>query len=132
MKKHFVTFLSPGTFVAEQTTKEIDFWNTAKAIEMSKEIKERYGAVPYGFRFSTRARKEGNLDSKVVKESGVYYLGGKVMALKDIQKRNDPSDEILISNMKCNGWDRVIVNDNSWRWTQPFGREDVLISDGRG
>lgn len=27
MEAHFVTFFSPGTFVAEDTTKPIDSWN---------------------------------------------------------------------------------------------------------
>ena len=69
MKKHFVTFYSPGTFVAEQTTKPIDSWDVELAVSMSGEIKERYGALPYGFQFSTRERGENDLDSHEVETS---------------------------------------------------------------
>ena len=34
MKKHFVTFLSPGTFVSETTTKPIASWSVEKAKAM--------------------------------------------------------------------------------------------------
>jgi hypothetical protein len=29
--------------------------------------------------------------------------------------------------MEVNGWDRIITNDNSWRWTQPLGKDDVVL-----
>ena len=65
MKKHFVTFFSPGTFVSETTEKEIDSWDVEKAKELARSIKERHGATPYGFRFITRSRNDDELDSKV-------------------------------------------------------------------
>lgn len=128
MKKHFVTFFSPGTFVSEITTKPIDKWNTNTAIEMAEKIKERHGAKPYGFQFSTRERRDNDLDSKVTKTSNMYYLGGKIETLAQIKKRNDPKEEILISNMECNGWDKVITNTNSWKITLPFEEgKDILL-----
>ena len=127
MKKHFVTFCSPGTFVAEQTTKPIDAWDVDKAKKMSKEIKERYGATPYGFFFSTRKRKDDELDSKIIKESGMFYLGGKIFTLKMLKERNDPKDKILISNMECNGWKKIVENNNSWKWTQPLRKGDKVL-----
>lgn len=63
MEKHFVKFYSAGSFVAEETVKEIDSWDVNKAIEMSKDITERYGAKPYGFRFITKGRTDADLDS---------------------------------------------------------------------
>ena len=83
MKKHFVTFLSPGTFVAEESTKPIDSWDVDKAVKMARSIKERHNARPYGFQFSTRERGPDDLDSKVTKQSGVYWLGGKVETRPD-------------------------------------------------
>ena len=56
MKAHFVTFYSPGTFVAETTTKPIPSWDVDLAVAMASDIRERHGALAYGFRFSTRAR----------------------------------------------------------------------------
>jgi len=127
MKKHFVTFYSPGTFVAESTTKEIDSWDTDKAVEMARGIKERYGATPYGFRFTTRTREENDFDSKQTAQSNMYYLGGKILTLQEIIDRADPNDKTLISNMQSNGYARVIENNNSWRWTQPLESDDVVL-----
>ena len=127
MEKHFVTFLSPGTFVAEQTEKPIDLWDVPTARKMAKRIKERYGAMPYGFYFTTRARGPNDLDSKVIKRSGTYYLHAKVETLAEIEARNDPQEEILRSNMRINGWDRVVTNMEGWRWTQPLQKDDVVL-----
>ena len=125
--QHFVEFYSPGTFVAESTVKPIESWDTQKACAMAKKIQERHGATPYGFRFSTRGRLAGELDSKEIKHSNMYYLGGEIFTLKDIKKRNDPNDRLLISNMEINKYDRVIQNDNSWRWTMVFNEGDVVL-----
>jgi hypothetical protein len=29
--------------------------------------------------------------------------------------------------MRCNGYDRIVVNTNSWRWTQPLGEDDEVL-----
>lgn len=127
MKKHFVTFFSPGTFVSESTCQEIDSWDVEKAKEMARNIKERHGATPYGFRFSTRERKDDELDSKTVANSGMYFLGGKVRHIDFIILENNPDERILISNMKMNGWDRVVENTNSYKITQPLEKDDVVL-----
>lgn len=127
MKQHFVTFYSPGTFVAEDTTKPIDSWDVEKAKEMAREIKERHGATPYGFSFSTRTRGDEDLDSHVSETSATYFLGGKVRTLQEVKADNDPREEILLSNMECNGWDRIITNTNLWKWTQPLKENDVVL-----
>ena len=127
MRKHFVIFFSPGTFVAEQSRKPIGSWHIDKAIEMSKDIKERHGALPYGFCFITRERKDDELDSREVDRSGMYYLGGKILTVEDVKARNDPKDHILISNMESNGWDKIVVNDNSWRWTEPLKKTGTVL-----
>lgn len=46
IKKHFVTFLSSGTFVSEQTTREIDSWDVNKAKEMARSVLERHDSTP--------------------------------------------------------------------------------------
>lgn len=127
VKAHFVTFFSPGSFVAEETTKPIPSWNVDTAIEMAFEIRERYNARPYGFQFSTRERGHEDLDSKVTQFSGVYYLGGKIETLAEIERRNLPEEKILLSNMKSNGWDKIVTNRNSWRWTMPLREKDILL-----
>lgn len=100
MKKNFVTFFSPGTFFSEETTKEISEWDVDLAMKMARDICERYNAKPYGFKFYTRERNENDFDSKEINQSGLFYLGGKVFTLKELEDKNDPEDEILIRNMK--------------------------------
>jgi hypothetical protein len=127
MEKHFVTFYSPGTFVHETNTKEIDSWDVDQAIGMAKHIVQRYNARPFGFRFSTRGRGPEDLDSSETESSGMYYLGGKIETIEEIEARNDPSEEILRDNMRGNGWNRVLVNTNSWRWTRPLYDDDIVL-----
>jgi|SRR6185369_12565596 len=127
MKKHFVTFLSPGTFVAEETTKEIDSWDVDKAMEMSGQIIERHNALPYGFYFTTLERGDEDFNPRQTSKSGMYYLGGDVLTVDDLKAQNDSSNDILISNMEINGWHKVVVNRNSWSWTQPLEEGDVVL-----
>lgn len=123
MQKHYVTFHSPGSFVSETTTKEIDTWSVDLAILMVKDIKERYGATPYGFRFKTK--ESDGWSPKTVKESGMYYLGGKLMKLIDIPDTKENS--ILRDNMRFNNYDYVIENTNSWKITLPFYKDKDTI-----
>lgn len=127
MKKHFVHFLSPGTFFSEETEKPIESWDVVKAMAMARKIKERYGATPYGFYFSTRSRSDDDLDSKRTKTSGIYYLGGKVETYEEVVARNDPKEQILRDNMRCNGYDRIITNTNSWKITTPLNKGDKVL-----
>lgn len=125
--KHFVSFYSPGTFVSESTDREIPRWDIELAQKMAREVTERYGATPYGFHFFTRERGEGDLDSKVTKRSSMYYLGGKVLTLAEVEARNDPNDRILISNMRCNDYKRIIENTNSWKFVGELKDDDVVL-----
>jgi len=127
MKQHFVTFCSPGTFVSETSQSPIESWDVNEAKKMAKGIKERHGATPYGFYFSTRERKENELDSKVVKTSPMHYLGGKVETLEEVKARNDPKEETLRWNMQTNGYNRIIVNTNSYKSTFPLKDEDIVL-----
>ena len=127
MKKHFVTFYSLGTFVSEQRTEEIDAWDPVAAKAMAKGVKERYGATPYGFRFSTRERGENDLDSRESASSPMYYLGGKIETYDDVVARNAPDEAILRDNMRINGIKRIIVNNNSWKHTAQLDDNDVVL-----
>ena len=127
IEKHFVTFNSPGTFVAEETTKPIDSWDVEAAKKMAHGIVERYNATPYGFQFSTRSRGDNDLDSKETTTSPLYHLGGKIETLAEVAARDDPKEEILRSNMRGNGYDKIVVNDNSWRSVRPFGKDDIML-----
>jgi hypothetical protein len=127
MKKNFVTFLSPGTFMAESTTKEIEDWDVEKAKKMAKRIVERYGAKPYGFYFTTREREEKDFDSKETKKSGLYYLKARVLTLDDLKDRNNPDDRTLICNMESNKWEKIVENCNGYKWTQPLEPGDTVL-----
>ena len=127
MKKHFVIFLSPGTFVSETTEKPIESWDVEEAKRMARGITERHGATPYGFYFATRSRGSEDLDSKVTATSGIYYLGGKVETLEEVKARATKDDRILISNMEGNHYDRIVTNTNSWKVTMPLNKEDVVL-----
>lgn len=126
VEKHFVTFVSPGTFVPETSTKEIESWDVEKATDMAREVIERYNAKPYSFYFTTR-RNDGDLDSKQVARSRNYFLGGTVFTREEIEARNDPSEKILRSNLKNNNIERVVVNTNSWKATLPLEEDDVVL-----
>ena len=127
MKKHFVTFYSPGTFFDESTTEPIEAWDVDTAVKMSLDIVERHNAKPFGFRFTTRQREDHELDSHVVEKSPMYYLGGKVETLAEVEQRNSPDEDILRINMRSNGWDRIITNSNSWKVTKPLNKDDVVL-----
>lgn len=125
--KHYVTFYSPGTLVAEQRSVEVDSWDVDAAQAMALGVTERYDAIPYGFQFTTRGRGDADLDSRVIAKSPFYWLGGVVETLAQVKARATDRDRILIANMEGNGYDRIITNYNSWRWTQPLGADDVVL-----
>ena len=129
IKQDYINFYSPGTFVIESTAVKVDSWDIPKAIIMAEDIKERHGAKPYGFRFTTRERGEQDLDSNEVASSNMYYLGGKILTLSDVKAKNDPKDKILISNMECHGWGNIIINNNSRRFTAPLYDGDQVLSE---
>lgn len=135
MRKHYVTFLSPGTLFNETTMKPIDAWNPAIATAMAETILERYNAKPYAFVFSTVISAppvvvEGEtlvVKEKQIAESGRFFLGGKVESFDDVDLRAAPNESILRSNMRGNGYWYVITNTNSFKSTQPFDETDVVV-----
>ncbi|WP_448489010.1 hypothetical protein [Polynucleobacter sp.] len=128
MQQHFVTFYSPGTIVAETTTKPIATWNVDDAMAMAALITERHGAKAYGFRFITRGRADDDLDSKIIASSPMHYIGGKVETLEEVEARNDPAESILRANMRGNGYNRIWSTMAGWKWTQPLNDDDVVVS----
>ena len=127
MEQHYVTFLSPGTFVHEYTTKKVNSWDIEQAMEMAHNITERHNAIPFAFYFTTNRRENDELDSKEVAESPMYYLGGVVETLEEVKARATEDDRILVQNMEWNCWDRIITNNNSWRVCQPLCDKAVVL-----
>lgn len=127
MEKNYVTFYSPGTFMAEDTCREIKSWDVDEAVKMADSIQERYGAIPYGFRFHTMARTNEEFHPKKTKESGFYFIGCTVQTLEEVKARNDPNERTLVINMECNGWHRIATTARGWRWSQPIHDGDTVI-----
>lgn len=126
-QQHYVQFYSPGTLAAETTARPIDSWDVNVAVKMAMNVQERHMATPYGFRFTTRGRGPKDLDSREIARSPFYWLGGDVETIEQVRERADPSERILLSNMECNGWNKIITNKNSYRWTQPLGDDDIVL-----
>jgi len=103
MKKNYVTFYSPGTMVAETTRREVASWNVDKALKMAEDIKERHGARPYGFCFTTMKRGLREFTPREVARSGMYYFNCRVQTLVEMEARGDPEESILLQNMRMNG-----------------------------
>jgi len=123
-KEVYVEYLSPGTFISESTlvecSKGIDI---CEAVKGAKKIKERHGATPYGFRFV-----DGNQD--LIEGQRTYYITGEVIKYKDVP--NTAKNHTIRGNMRCNGWAYIIENTNSYKTTQPFEEEDVVVDwDGK-
>lgn len=134
---HYVTFYSPGTLFSETTAKPIHAWDAELAVAMSRTIVERYGARPYGFRFTTNVeaapvqsdRGPLAVEPKQIAKSGMHFIGGTVLTTADVVARADPADEILLFNMRCNGYGRVIEIVNGYRTTQVMEDKDVVVDE---
>jgi len=133
---HYVIFLSPGTFVSEQSEKKIDAWSPTLACQMSEQITERYGAKPYGFKFITNIEADPintwdgeqlEVKPKLKAESKVYYINGVVETLAEVEARNDPKEDILRGNMRGNGWGKIVTTNNSYRHCAVFNDGDCVV-----
>lgn len=127
LERHFVTFYSPGTFFAEQTTLPIDLWDVEQARKMAEGVTERYDAKPYAFQFSTRSRADDELDSRVKASSGMYFINCKVRTLEEVEAANDPKEKTLLANMRGNGFAAVAQTVSEWKWTQPVREGDIAL-----
>jgi|SRR5881394_4073586 len=127
MEAHFVTFYSPGTLIVETTEEPIGSWDVDEAKRRAHTIRERHGATPYAFQFTTRSRRDTDLDSTECARSPYYFLGGTVETLAQVKARATEADRILVNNMEGNGYARVITNTNSYRWVQPLRADDVVL-----
>lgn len=127
MQKHYVNFYSPGSFIAEVNQVPIDRWDVDQAVELARRIKQRHGATPYGFNFTTREVNDSGRSVEINRSAGMYYLGGRVETYEMILVRNDPSEEILRWNMKMNNISRILVNTNSYKSTHELRDSDIVL-----
>ena len=101
MLRHYVEYLYPGICVSETSTREVAERNAALI------------AIPdrsFGFRFFSR--EEVELDGEVLvgkpKDYSNWIYEGEELTLAQVKKRY-PDKDTLISNMECNGYDRVVM-----------------------
>jgi hypothetical protein len=127
VKKNYVTFYSPGTMVAETTRREIASWNVTKALKMMEDIKERHGATPYGFFFTTMKRGLRDFEPKETARSGMYYVNCRVQTLEEVMESHNPAESTLLQNMKTNGWDKIVTTKSGWAWSQQLLDEDTVL-----
>lgn len=131
-----VTFYSPGTFMSESSTFDVDDWDIKNAVTLSEKVTERYGAKPYAFAFQTYhvlpdiTDADGvkyKVEPKFVTKSGLFFLGGKLETYDDVVARKDPKESILRDNMRFNGMWIVCINTNSYKSTLPFNETDSIV-----
>ena len=117
MLKQYVEFFFPGSFASETSAQEVA--SRADAVELPR------GA--YGYRFFARREIEqgGEVLKGERKDIGPMTYYGEVLTLEDVQSLTGDY-RILASNMKCNGWDRVVrtVRGNF----QPLDTCDVVVT----
>jgi hypothetical protein len=122
-----VTYYLPGTFFSEDTTRPID--DGPGLVERAATQ-----APPGAFCFTIQTviasppvpdGEGGTLAvvPKVVNRSGRYYLGGRLYDLDGVMALG--GHDTLLSNMRGNGWARVIQT-RSGNW-QPFEAGDSLL-----
>lgn len=140
MRKHFVTFLSPGTFVSESSTKPIEAWRPEAAVQLVRNIIERHGATPFAFYFTTCIVPDEPVVSegvqlavvpREVEKSGRHFICGELERWDDVERRNLPSEETLRFNMRGNGVPIVVTGASGYRWTHTFEECDCIV-DVRG
>lgn len=119
-KTTYVEFYFPGVMFDETSVKKV-------ATRDTKDISVPNGA--FGFRFFDVMTTEENgvkMESDKLNESPMYYYGGRIMTLAVVQ-REVPDARILISNMRGNGYKRVIrCRTGNFK---PFQKGDVLIRE---
>jgi len=100
--KHFVEFLSPGVFMSESSSKEVN----------SRDYSEvKIGNYCFGYRFYDR-NEFSHLDTgEILKGKSTNYSPwtyfGEVMTLAQV-KKNVPDNRILVANMTNNGYKKVV------------------------
>lgn len=122
---HYVTYYYPGIFMPEESTYRIDSRDVQAALA---------GASQDAFAFTFHDRvitltdvdgREIPLESKPLNESGRYYIDAQPYTAAEVQLL-DGDHEILLSNMRANGWDPILrCRTGNW---QPLEPGDEIVS----
>ncbi len=97
----YVEFLHPGIFMSEESVKKVKSRDVL-------ELKVPKTAFAFKFFGIKSTIVDGiKLTSERLNISPTYFFGGRIMTLDEVCKEL-PDARTLISNMKCNHWDRII------------------------
>ena len=101
MLKQYIEFFYPGSFVSETSTQEV--------VDRTPPDELPKGAYGYRYFAQSEVTQDGEtLCGKPKDYSGTTYYGD-VMTLEQVKALTPSSDyRILVSNMECNGWERVV------------------------
>lgn len=102
MLKQYIEFYYPGSFVSETSAQEVS--DRTPPSELPK------GA--YGYRFFARSdvTQDGETLRGQPKDHSPMTYYGESMTLEEVKALAPSGDyRILVSNMECNGWDRVVL-----------------------
>ncbi len=116
--KYYVEYSFPGSFFSNYETKEMEHCSVL--------AEEKAPDGSYAFKFFTVEESEdGSLTGHRKPVGGIYYLSGaRTYTLPEL-KASFPNEEILIGNMECNNW-KKLVKTKLGNY-QPFNKEDVIL-----
>lgn len=117
MTKHYVEFSFPGAFFSEYKVQEV----TERNPEL---VKVPEGAFAYRFFDQSEAIVDGETLVGDRKNFSPLTYFGTAYTLEEV-KAQFPECTTLISNMECNGWNRV-VKTRRGNW-QPLEEGDTVI-----
>lgn len=139
-EKIYARFLSPGTFVHEESRVPLETGTVDEALRLSSTLVERHGARPFGFMLLTMLVHEpipdgrgGTLEvvPKELERSGMYFLGGQVLRFEEVRAQ-EPPESVLSRNMENNDFPIVIETVRGYRAANPFRVDDVSIDPETG
>ena len=116
MLKHYVTFLYPGIFLSEESSKEV------------KSRDEKFEVPKTCFAYYFWDREEQEIRGEILKgeaknKSGLFYFG-ELMTVKDVEEKL-PKERVLLSNMRSNNWDKIVRTRRGN--FQPFNKGDKIL-----
>lgn len=116
--KHYVTFLCPGAFFPEESTREI-------TVRDPNRIDVPENCFAFEFYDVSRVEENGEILTGMPRnKTGRYYVDARILTQEDVE-REFPDKTILLSNMRGNGWKHVVLCKTGN--FQPFEQTDALI-----
>lgn len=122
MKNKYVRFDFPGSFVDESSL-------VRRTTDNPEEIEVPKGAFAFRFCERTEAEVDGEtlLGEWQYDDRTFYAPGSRIVTLTEVKAGAiEGNCDILISNMECNGWDRVVETNRGN--VKPLRETDVVLS----